>query len=252
MSVNIFQPHHPSWPAKDFLVRYDPAQLPAPSYQPGELDSKPVYQRVVHQGAYAGSGISFARLSDGEHRKVTAAYYAMIEQVDGEFGRMLKVPEDTGQADNTIVIFMSDHGEMLGDHGFYLKGPHFCDFAMPVPLMIRWPGKIKAGAKSDALVEMVDLEPTPLDAAGIPAPDGVQGRSLIPLLTGQTIEHRDSQYAEHYDSSFLYDPPPMATCVRTRSHKLTVYHSLKSGELYDRTKIPTNSPIFGKIPTPVT
>ena len=148
----------------------------------------------------------------------------MIEQVDDEFGHMLEALENTGQADNTIVIFMSDHGEMLGDHGIYLKGPHFYDCAMRVPLMIRWPGKYKAGLRSDALVEMVDLAPTLLDAAGIPVPDGMQGRSLMPLLTGVETHHRDYQYAEHYDSSFLYEPPPMATCVRTRSHKLTVYH----------------------------
>jgi arylsulfatase A-like enzyme len=238
MSVNIFQPHHPFWPAKDFLDRFDPAQMPKPAYQAGELDSKPVYQRVDHQGAYAGSGISFARMGDGEHLKVRAAYYAMIEQVDDEFGKMMKVLENTGQADNTIVIFMSDHGEMLGDHGFYLKGPHFYDCAMRVPLMIRWPGKFKAGLRSDALVEMVDLAPTLLEAAGIPVPPGMQGQSLMPLLTGRTTEHRDSQYAEHYDSSFLYDPPPMATCVRTGRSKMTMYHTLKSGELYDLEKDP--------------
>ena len=238
MSVNIFQPHHPFWPAKDFLDRYDPAQLPSPAYQPGELDSKPVYQRVDHQGAYAGSGISFAKLDDLAHRRVTAAYYAMIEQIDDEFGQMLHTLGATGQAGNTIVVYMSDHGEMLGDHGFYLKGPHFYDCALRVPLIIRWPGKFKAGLQSDALVEMMDLMPTLLDAAGIPVPEGVQGQSLTPLLTGQTTVHRDSLYAEHYDSSFLYDPPPMATSVRTRTHKLTMYHSLRTGELYDLEKDP--------------
>ena len=182
--------------------------------------------------------ISFAKLDDLGHRQVTAAYYAMIEQVDDEFGKMLHTLEETGQAEYTIVIYMSDHGEMLGDHGFYLKGPHFYDCAMRVPLIIRWPGKFKAGLKSDALVEMMDLMPSLLDAAGIPIPEGVQGRSLTPLLTGQTTEHRESLYAEHYDSSFLYDPPPMATCVRTRRHKLTIYHTLHTGELYDLEKDP--------------
>ena len=84
-----------------------------------------MFQRVDHQAAYGGTAISFAKTDDLTHRKVTAAYYAMIEQVDTEVGRMLKVLEETGQADNTIVIYMSDHGEMLGDHGFYLKGLTF-------------------------------------------------------------------------------------------------------------------------------
>ena len=233
MSVNIFQPHHPFWPTQDYLSRYDPDKLPSPKYQDGELDSKPVFQRVDHQAGYGGTGTSFARTDDLTHRKITAAYYAMIEQVDTEVGRMMKVLEDTGQADNTIVIYMSDHGEMLGDHGIYLKGPYFYDCAIRVPLIIRWPGKYKAGLRSDALVEMVDVAPTLLEAAGIPVSSGMQGRSLTPVLTGQTTQHRDSIYSEHFDSSFLYDPPPMAACVRNERHKLAYYHNLGMGELYD-------------------
>lgn len=238
MSVNIFQPHHPFWPTRDYLSHYDPDKLPSPKYQDGELDSKPIFQRVDHQAAYGGTGVSFAKTDDLTHRQITAAYYAMIEQVDTEVGRMLKVLEDTGQADNTIVIYMSDHGEMLGDHGIYLKGPYFYDCMMRVPLIIRWPGKYKAGLRSDALVEMVDLAPTLLDAAGVPIQSGVQGRSLTPVLTGQAPSHRDSVYSEHFDSSFLYDPPPMAACVRTDRHKLSYYHNLGVGELYDLQKDP--------------
>jgi arylsulfatase A-like enzyme len=238
MSVNIFQPHHPFWPTQDYLSRYDPDKMPSPKYQDGELDSKPVFQRIDHQAAYGGTGVSFAKTDDATHRKITAAYYAMIEQVDTEVGRMLKVLEDTGQADNTIVIYMSDHGEMLGDHGIYLKGPYFYDCMMRVPLIVRWPGRYKAGLRSDALVEMVDIAPTLFEAAGVPIPSGVQGRSLAPILTGKTTTHRDSVYSEHFDSSFLYDPPPMAASVRTETHKLSYYHNLGTGELYDLQKDP--------------
>ncbi len=238
MSVNLFQPHEPFWPAKEYCDRYDPEKLPSPRYQPGELDNKTAYQRVDHQAASGGRNLSFAKTDDLTHREITAAYYAMIEQIDFDFGRMLQTLEETGQAGNTIVIYMSDHGEMLGDHGIYLKGPHFYDCAMRVPLIIRWPGQCKAGLRSDALVEMTDLTPTLLDAAGIPIPEGVQGRSLAPLLRGETAEHRDSVYMEFYDSSQFFDPPPMATSVRSRNRKLTLYHSLNTGELYDLDKDP--------------
>lgn len=238
MSVNIFQPHHPFWPTQDYLSHYDPDKLPSPRYQEGELDSKPIFQRVDHQAGYGGTSTSFARTDDLTHRKITAAYYAMIEQVDSEVGRMMKVLEETGQADNTIVIHMSDHGEMLGDHGIYLKGPYFYDCMMRVPLMIRWPGRYKAGVCSDALVEMVDLAPTLLEAAGVPVNSGMQGRSLTGLLTGKTTTHRDSVYSEHFDSSFLYDPPPMAASIRTARYKLSYYHNLGMGELYDLQKDP--------------
>jgi len=238
ISVNFFQPHEPFWPARDYFDRYDPEKIPPPAYRPGELDAKPVYQRIDHQAASGGRNLSFTRTDDLTHRRITAAYYAMIEQIDYEFGRMLAALEDTGQAGNTVVVFMSDHGEMLGDHGIYLKGPYFYDCAMRVPLMIRWPGRFQAGRKTDALVEMVDVAPTLLEAAGIPVTPGMQGKPLTKLLRGETETHRDSVYMEYYDSSQPYDPPPMATSVRTRNRKLTVYHSLGAGELYDLERDP--------------
>ncbi len=241
MSVNIYQPHAPYWPTAEYLSRYRPENIPAPNYREGELDNKPIYQQIDHQAASGGHDVSFTHTSDLDHRTIKAAYYAMIVQVDTEVGRMLQVLEETGQAENTIVIYMSDHGEMLGDHGIFLKGPYFYEDAIRVPMIIRWPGKYKAGLRSDALVEMIDLTPTLLEAAGLPIPVGVQGRSLTPLLTGQTTEHRDSIYCEFFDSLALYNPPPMAACVRTDRYKIVYYHKLKSGELYDLQKDPTET-----------
>jgi arylsulfatase len=236
MSVNMFQPHAPYWPAKEYLDHYSASDIPSPNYKEGELKNKPVYQQVDTRGASGGHAVSFTKTSDLEHRKMKAAYYAMIEQVDTEVGRMLQALEESGQAENTIVIYMSDHGEMLGDHGIFLKGPYFYEGAIRVPLMIRWPGKFKAGLKSDALVEMVDLAPTLLEAAGLPPAVGMQGRSLTELLTGQTTKHRDSIYCEYFDSLALYNPPPMAVCVRTENYKLVYYQNLGVGELYDLEK----------------
>ncbi len=237
-SCNIFQPHHPFYPTEEYLSHYDPAKMPDPAYHEGELGNKPVFQTIDHNGAYAGGDISFAKTSAEEHRNITAAYYAMVEQVDTEVGRMLQVLEETGQAENTIVIFMSDHGEMLGDHGMYLKGPYFYDCLTRVPLMIRWPGRFKGGTKVDSLVEMVDLAPTLLEAAGIPVPSGMQGRSLMPLLTGQSKEHRDSVFMEYLDANAAFAIPPMMTSVRTQNWKLTLCDKPRSGELYDLEKDP--------------
>lgn len=236
MSVNIYQPHAPYWPTETYLNRYHPADIPSPNYREGELKNKPIYQQIDHQEASGGHGVSFVHTTDLEHRRMKAAYYAMIEQVDTEVGRMLEALEETGQADNTIVIYMSDHGDMLGDHGIFLKGPYFYEGAIRVPMIIRWPGRYKAGLRSDALVEMVDLAPTLLEAAAIPIPLGMQGRSLTPLLTGQTTRHRDSIYCEYFDSLALYNPPPMAVCVRNEKYKLVYYQKLDSGEFYDLEK----------------
>ena len=136
--------------------------------------------------------MSFAETDDLTHRTITAAYYAMIEQADHAVGRMLDALEKTGQEQNTIVIYSSDHGEMLGDHGMYLKGPYFYDPLIRVPLIIRWPKGYKVGLKLDALVEEVDLAPTLLEAASVPIPFRMQGRPLTKLLKGETNTHRTS------------------------------------------------------------
>ena len=139
----------------------------------------------------------------------------------------------TGQLDDTLVIFTSDHGEMLGDHGIYLKGPYFYEPAVRVPLIISHPGRIAAGRRAAALVELVDLAPTLLDAAGLPRHPGMQGRSLLPLLSGATDRHRDDVYCEFYNANSRYDPRPFATMVRDERHKLVACHGCDEGELYD-------------------
>src|SRR3546814_10907664 len=78
-------------------------------------------------------------MRDEDHRLVRAAYWAMCDLIDQQVGRMLDALDRTGQRENTIVIFMSDHGEMLGDHGIYLKGPYFYEPAVRVPLIVSWP-----------------------------------------------------------------------------------------------------------------
>ena len=109
----------------------------------------------------------------------------MIELIDDQVGRLLRFLEESGQRENTIVIFTSDHGELLGDHGIYLKGPHLYDGSVRVPFLLSWPKRIKAGIVSDALVELVDLAPTLLDCLGMAIPLRMQGRSFLPILTGE-------------------------------------------------------------------
>src|SRR3546814_9664999 len=101
-----------------------------------ELDDKPAFQRIDHRGAYGGNaGFPYDAMRDEDHRLVRAAYWAMCDLIDQQVGRMLDALDRTGQRENTIVIFMSDHGELLGDHGIYLKGPYFYEPAVRVPLI---------------------------------------------------------------------------------------------------------------------
>jgi arylsulfatase A-like enzyme len=237
MSVNIFAPHHPFDPSPEYLDRYDPDKMPDPDYREGELADKPLFQRIDHDGAYGGTAIAFSKLSPRRRREVTAAYYAMITQADDNIGRMLKALDDSGQRENTVVVFMSDHGELLGDHGIYLKGPYSYDCSIRVPLLISWPGHFKAGVRSDALVELVDVAPTLLEAAGLPVPRRVQGKALTGILTDEADPHthKPYAYAEYYaPTPGRRDvPDAMLTMLRTRDAKVTAYAGLDVGELYD-------------------
>lgn len=235
MSVNPFDPHHAFDPPAEYLERYDPDDVPAPSYRPGELDNKPTFQQVDHQGAYGGNGITPTKLTEREQREIVAAYYAMIELIDDQVGRILDALEKSGQRENTIVLFHSDHGEMLGDHGILLKGPHFYDCAVKVPLIVSWPGHFEAGLRSDALVELTDLPPVLMEACGFEVPRRMQGRSFLPILTGEAdpARFRDYVYSEYYNAMTGHDRAAHGTMYYDGRHKICVYHGRGEGELYD-------------------
>lgn len=232
-SFNCFDPHHPFDPPPEHLSKYDPSGMPLPKYREGELENKPVFQQLDHEWAHNNPGEFHAgAMTDDDRRNVTAAYYAMCELIDDQVGRILDALDEAGQRENTIVIFMSDHGEMLGDHGLYFKGPHFYDEAIRVPLILRYPGHFKENHRVNALIELVDLAPTLLEAAGIDPPsDRLQGKSLLPLLKGETNTHRDAIFCEYYNS--WTHRSAYATCLRTTTHKLVRYHATDEGEFYD-------------------
>jgi choline-sulfatase len=242
-SVNIFDPHHRFDPPAEYLENYLDRldELPMPHFVPGELSDKPTWQRMDHaRGAHNGGGAGWDQHTEQDHRALRAAYFAMVDLIDVQVGRMVDALDRTGQRENTLVIFMSDHGEMLGDHGIYLKGPYCYEEGVHVPLIASMPGTVAAGVRRSALVELIDLAPTLLDAAGLPNYPGIQGKSLWPLLTDAAAEdvHRDDVYCEYYEAMPWHDREatgaPWLTMLRTTTHKLVAAHNAGvDGELYD-------------------
>lgn len=242
-SFNCFDPHHAFDPPADYLARHNPADMPLPKVRDGELDTKTSFQKLDSVWAHNSPGeFHTAAITDDDRRQVTAAYYAMCELIDDQVGRIMSALTDSGQRDNTIVIFMSDHGEMLGDHGLYFKGPHFYDEAIRVPLIVSYPPLFQSGQQVDSLTELVDLVPTLLEACDMPIPNRVQGRSLLPQLTGKgEVNLRDAVYCEYYNSWTHSDA--YGSMLRTASEKIVVYHGTNQdgtnqdgtdqGELYD-------------------
>lgn len=233
-SFNCFDPHHPFDPPAEYLSRYLPTEMPLPKSRTGELENKPHYQQLDALWAHNSPGeFHTGGMSDIDRQEVCAAYYAMCELIDDQIGRMLAALDESGQRQNTIVIFMSDHGEMLGDHGIYFKGPHFYDEAIHVPLVFSWPETIRQQHRVEGLTELVDILPTLLDLAGLETPARVQGRSLVGHLTGKrdSTDGRRFVYSEYYNSWTHGDA--YGTMLRSEDHKIVVYHGQATGELYD-------------------
>ena len=233
-SYNCFAPHHPFDPPEEFLARYNPDDMPLPKARPDELETKTTYQQLDGKFSHNDpEGYDITKMTDRDKREVTAAYYAMVELIDKQVGRMVAALEETGQLENTIVIFMSDHGEMLGDHGLFLKGPHFYDEAVRVPLIISWKDRFAADLRADCLMELIDITPTLLEAAEIDVPNTIQGRSLMPILLSQREagHHRDYVFSEYYNA--WTHKHSYGSMLRTREEKIVVYHGTDQGELYD-------------------
>lgn len=125
--------------------------------------------------------------------KLVHGYYACVSYTDAQIGKVLKALDDLGLAENTIVVLWGDHGWNLGDHGLWCKHCNF-ETALHTPLLIKAPGK-KAGLKSDALVEYVDVYPTLCELAGLSKPFHLQGTSLVPLLEIPQMEWKDAVFS---------------------------------------------------------
>jgi arylsulfatase A-like enzyme len=233
-SFNCFAPHHPFDPPANFLEKYNPDDMPLPKAKPNELESKTTYQQLDAQFAHNDpNSYDIKEMTDRDKREITAAYYAMIELIDKQVGRMINALKETEQLENTFIIFMSDHGEMLGDHGFYLKGPHFYDEAVRVPLIFSCKDLIKTNLRANCLVELIDIAPTLLDATGLDIPNYIQGKSLLPILNGKKTadHHRDYVFSEYYNS--WTHKHAYGSMLRTVNEKIIVYHGTNQGELYN-------------------
>jgi arylsulfatase A-like enzyme len=234
MSVNPFDPHAPFDPPQEYLDRYDPDSLPGPWFRESDLAAQAKLAGIDFQTT-AREPESFSI------RKIQAAYYAMIELIDHNVGRLLGALERNDQLENTVVVFTSDHGESLGDHGLLLKGCRFYEGLVRVPLIFSWPARFRSGLISDALVELTDIAPTLLEICGLAVDERLQGRSLVSLLSGASdpYHHRDFVRAEYY--RVLNPDTPgrddfegtYATMIRDNRYKLINYHGHQIGELFD-------------------
>ena len=228
INLNMYAPHPAFDPPREFLEKIDVRAMPSPAFRPEEMRSQLRFAGIDHQTKKPRHPDSY------HHKHMIAAYYGQIALIDYQVGRMLETLEETGQRDNTIIVFTSDHGEMLGDHALNFKGCRFYEGAVHVPLIFSWPGRFKEGLRVAGLTELTDIVPTLLEAIGLPVPDYAQGQSLYPALQGRTNpdKHRPFVRCEYFDS--LKEPhSSRGNMLRDERYKLVVYHRQPVGELYD-------------------
>ena len=218
-------PHHPMTPPGRWFEKYRPSEMPLPSSRTDKLDGAPEHLQnfqSIHpkdQGQWvAPCGFG----SDELLREAIAATYGMIEMIDNGIGKILKSLEDTQQLDNTIIVFTSDHGDMMGDHGLFLKGFMHYRGTLQVPLMVRAPG-IEA-QENHELASSIDIGPTLLELCELPFYEGIQGETLVPILLGDKKSVRDCVLIEDdiaTVTSRLTPIPAKTRTLITKTHRYT-------------------------------
>lgn len=191
MLVNQSYPHPPYAVAEPHFSMYGRAGVPLPIAPPQGFRRKPRILQKIHER------MRMNKVTEEELREIVSVYYGMITKTDRNLGNIIEALKETSAWDNTVVVATSDHGDFVGDYGLTEKTQNtFEDVLVNVPFAIRVPGCAPLPAPSDALIEMVDLLPTLAEACGVELGHTHFGRSLLPLLRGETAEHRDHVFSE--------------------------------------------------------
>ncbi len=221
---SFFGPHFPYCVPEPYDEMYDPDTVERwINFDEQFVDKPSIQQKEMLR--WNGSHLTWP-----DWQKVIATYWGYCTFIDDQVKRVLYVLEEAGQLDNTVVVYSSDHGDMLGSHRLFNKMMNMYNETHQIPLAIRWPGVVEPNSVCDDFVSLVDIMPTFLEMAGADIPDKVDGCSLLPLLHGETPpDWREDIFAEHHG----YEP---ALCtirmVQTRKWKY-IYNPCSEDELYD-------------------
>lgn len=239
--ISYVQPHDPCCPPAEYLDRVDTGRIPVPAPAEWREDPHaPEYFRRRHP-------------QEGDWRYKRHFYFADICYLDHQLGRILDHLEETGRLDNTYVVFLADHGDLLFDHGFCGKEERHYDACIRVPLIIAGPG-VKSGSTCGQIVQLEDICPTVLDITSCSLPpmpkmgpylatpqDDIPvlpGTSLLPLCRGdEPGVRRAAAYCESYNRISSDDPKDWARTIRTRQFRYTFY-PWGGEQLFDLTRDP--------------
>lgn len=246
-------PHAPIGPPKPYCDMYDPASMPLPDSSPEELSLLPGIYRDVFSGALQPNGQNNAGVTDKQRRDIIAGTYGMVTHLDTEIGRVLDALEEHGVAEETVVVFLADHGDMMGDHGLLWKSFYTFEGCIRIPTIVSVPGRFggpgtPVGVQCESLISQIDLLPSILDLCDVPMPgadwtetetpfqrgterplSSYPGRSWASLACGSREPIRDAVVLENDDPVTGY----RVRALVTERYRLSIYPGTGEGELFD-------------------
>ncbi len=226
----------------DLLLPVDRPEFMRGSIE-NDLKNMPDAAREAFMRSYGKENADFLKnpptgdaLLKWKYQRYMTNYLRCVAGVDRSVGEILEELKASNLDENTVVIYSSDQGFFLGEHGWYDKRFAYEESAI-MPFLMMWPGKIKEGTRISALTQNTDFLPTFLDLAGLPAPKDLHGTSILPLLDGEKDAIRDATYAHFYEDTQEHHAAAYVA-IRTRTHKLIQYYDRGYTEMYDLTKDP--------------
>lgn len=231
LSIGFFDPHHAFDPVQPYDDLFSEAAMTEPRWDPQDLEMKPPHYAKFFAGCEA------ATRSPQKILRIRRAFHAMMAHVDACVGRIVQALTDSGLAEDTVLVFTSDHGEFLGNHGLLWKGPYLLDDLMRVPLIIADLGQANDQSIVEGLTSAVDLMPTMLRIAGVPIPPLVSGKAFMDESMRLFPEGQREWALAEWEHEQRSETSSIRM-IRTRTHKLVVYNNAPSddtrwGELYD-------------------
>lgn len=221
LNASFIAPHFPFVVPQRYWDLYPTETVDLPVIPPGHLEGQhPVYQRIR-------SNFGLIDYPELLVRRARAAYYGLITYLDDKIGRLVAALDETGQRDNTLIVYCSDHGEMAGEHGLWRKS-NFYEHSARIPLIMSWPGRLPTGHRVPQTVSLVDLVATMVDAAGATPVGPLDGANLLALANGDAASWKDEAFSELHANGIAR---PIAMLRRGR-YKLN-FSLDDAPELYD-------------------
>lgn len=234
LQVGFPGPHPPYDPTQRHLDKFENAEMPAPHRSAEDLDNQPEPLQELrrhHVGIDHDSVVHLENPTEEQLQRQRRYYMANISMIDEQVGLIIDGLEKRGVLDNTVIIFTSDHGDCLNDHGHIQKWTMY-EPSVRVPAIIWGPSRVKADQQVDGLTSLMDLGPTVLELAGLEPPKWMEAQSLVPALHGENWPGRDYAFSEHARDLILTGTDLM-TMVRDDTMKLVEFIDSDEGQLFD-------------------